>query len=92
MAPAPMPKRYIAEMVMDRIAACKVYLGEDYSDDAPLQYFRSGKDPAPIHEFTRNNLEMLLTMLSNLGEKQTFKFIKKEFLLSHFGGEENKIQ
>lgn len=28
MAPVPMPYRYIAEMIMDRIAASKVYLGK----------------------------------------------------------------
>ena len=32
MAPVPMPKRYIAEMVMDRIAASKVYEGKNYTD------------------------------------------------------------
>ena len=37
MIPVPMPKKYIAEMVMDRIAASKVYMGKDYTDASPLQ-------------------------------------------------------
>ena len=31
-APVPMPDRYIAEMIMDRIAASKVYEGRNYTD------------------------------------------------------------
>ena len=53
MIPAPMPRKYIAEMIMDRIAACKVYQGENYTADAPLKYYLRGKDPAPLHPFTR---------------------------------------
>lgn len=76
MAPVPMPVKYIAEMMMDRIAACKVYHKDDYTDSNPLQYYESGKDPAPLHEKTRVLLEFLLWMLSDKGEKETFRFIK----------------
>ena len=92
MAPAPMPRRYIAEMVMDRIAACKVYQGDSYTDAAPLAYFMSGRDPAPMHEFTRESLGMLLTMLAEKGEKETFRYIKNSFLKSRFAKDENKIK
>ena len=30
-----MPVNYLREMVMDRIAACKIYQGKDYTDDMP---------------------------------------------------------
>ena len=80
MSPAPMPRRYIAEMVMDRIAACKVYLGDAYTDSSPLVYYQSRKEPAPMHEFTRKNLEFLLCMLAKKGEKRTFSYIKRKFL------------
>ncbi|MGN1147600.1 MAG: DUF5662 family protein [Lachnospiraceae bacterium] len=92
MAPVPMPRRYIAEMVMDRIAASKIYLGKAYTDDAPLAYYRKGKAPTLLHDYTRSNLEMLLTMLAEKGEKETFTYIKREFLQAHFEEEENKIQ
>ena len=30
--PIPMPRKYLVEMVMDRIAACRTYQGKDYTD------------------------------------------------------------
>ena len=80
MAPVPMPDKYIAEMIMDRIAACKVYQGDAYTDQSPWEYYLSGKDPAPMHEYTRAQLELLLKMLSEKGEKETFRYIKNSFL------------
>lgn len=78
--PVPMPDKYIAEMMMDRIAASKVYKGKDYTDSAPLEYFLRGKDLPIIHAYTRDKLERYLTMLAEKGEKETFRHIKKELL------------
>lgn len=75
-----MPKKYLLEMIMDRIAASKVYKGKDYDDSCPLQYFNRGKDRIPIHEETKKELEFLLTYLSENGEKALFKYIKEEYL------------
>ena len=75
-----MPDKYIAEMVMDRIAASKVYLKEKYTDMAPLTYYRQGKEQVPMHEYTRKNLEKLLVMLAKKGEKKTFAYIRNRFL------------
>lgn len=80
MMPVAMPRKYIAEMIMDRIAACKVYNGKDYTDSSALEYYKMGRDPAPLHEETRKWLEFFLTMLSEKGEKETFAYMKKEFL------------
>lgn len=80
MAPVPMPEKYIVEMFMDRIAACMVYKKNDYSNSSPLEYYLSGKDPAPMHEKTRALLEKLLYMLSEKGEKETFQYIRKHIL------------
>ena len=80
MIPAPMPRKYIAEMIMDRIAACKVYQGENYTADAPLKYYLRGKDPAPLHPFTRKWLEKFLHMLAEEGEEKTFAYMKNVFL------------
>ena len=85
MLPVPMPDRYIAEMIMDRIAACKVYQGDAYTDKSPLEYYQSGKDPAPMHDYTRKQLEFLLNMLAEKGEKETFRYIKYEFLKKNRG-------
>lgn len=78
--PAPMPKKYIAEMLMDRIAACKIYNGAKYTVDAPLKYYLQGKENAPLHPETKELLEKLLHMLAEEGEEATFDYIKKELL------------
>lgn len=80
MAPAPMPVRYIVEMLMDRVAACKVYMKDAYTQRSPLEYYQSGKDPAPLHDKTRMMLELLLTILAQEGEKYTYHFIKTQIL------------
>ncbi|MBO4988363.1 MAG: catalase [Lachnospiraceae bacterium] len=80
MAPAPMPVKYIVEMLMDRIAACKVYQKDKYTAGSALVYYLSGKDPAPLHEKTRMLLEFLLRYMDKYGEKQTYRFVKKELL------------
>ena len=80
MAPVPMPVKYVAEMLMDRIAASKVYEGERYTDSSPLEYYLRGIEKAPIHPDTCALLERLLRMLSEKGEKETFRYIKRELL------------
>ena len=79
-APVPMPVNYVVEMLMDRIAACKVYNGVKYTDKSPLEYYNLGKEKAPMHPKTRELLEKLLNMLAKEGEDITFGYIKKELL------------
>ena len=76
----PMPRRYLAEMVMDRIAACKVYQGDAYTDASPLVYLLKSREKIMMHPQTLQELEYLLTMLRDHGEKGTFSYIKNEFL------------
>lgn len=78
--PVPMPDRYIAEMVMDRIAASKVYLGENYTDAAPFEYFSRSKKHELIHPQTADILERMLDMLAREGEEKTFACIKRELV------------
>lgn len=80
MLPAPMPVKYIVEMLMDRIAASKVYKGEEYTISSPIEYYRQGMEPAPLHIKTKSFLELFLYMLSVNGEEFTFSFVKKEVL------------
>ena len=81
MAPAPMPTRYVVEMFMDRVAACKVYHGKSYSDEDPLRYYQSAKTPPPLHKKTKRMLEFLLRMLAEQGEEKTFRYIRKRILV-----------
>lgn len=80
LVPVPMPDRYIAEMIMDRIAASKVYNGKNYTDASPLAYYQNSKAHPAIHEETRAVLERMLTMLAEEGEEKTFACIRRELV------------
>ncbi len=75
--PVKMPLRYVAEMFCDRVAASKIYLGKNYTDSSPLEYFAKAKGHRFINSETSDFLEMLLTMLSEKGEKETFRFLRE---------------
>ena len=76
----PMPRKYLAEMVMDRIAACKVYQGEDYTPASALTYFQNSIERTLINEKNRRELDFLLEMLRDQGEKETFCYIRHHLL------------
>ncbi|MBO5050486.1 MAG: catalase [Oscillospiraceae bacterium] len=76
----PMPRKYLAEMVMDRRAACKVYEGKNYTPGSALRYFEKSRERTLMHPQTRQELSYLLTMLRDEGEKVTFRYIKKSLL------------
>ena len=71
-----MPIRYFAEMICDRIAACEVYKGKDYTPSAPLEYYERTKQYIVIHPETRALLERVLVMLSKKGEAVTFAYLR----------------
>ena len=77
MAGMKMPLKYVNEMVMDRIAASKVYEGKKYTRHSPLAYYEQGKGSYLIHEETRELLEYILHMLDEKGEEKTFAYMKK---------------
>lgn len=80
-AGAPMPRKYIAEMVMDRISASRNYSEDSYNDQAPLAYYLANKDRLWfVHKDTKRDLEALLRMLAEKGEKETFAYIKHIYL------------
>lgn len=74
----PMPYRYLAEMFCDRVAASKVYRGKEYKDSDALGYFMSGHAKDTMAPETARDLEELLNMLAEKGEKETFKYLKQE--------------
>ena len=79
--PIDMPDKYLAEMIMDRIAASKVYKGKDYTDSSALEYFLGGKEMAPMHPETKRKLERYLRILAKYGEEKTFRLIRQELVL-----------
>ena len=72
-----MPKRYIAEMFCDRMAACKIYLKEKYTDAAPYDYYNRARKWTMIHPETGAELEKMLLVLKEEGEEAAFAFIRK---------------
>lgn len=75
--PVPMPMCYLTEMFCDRVAACKIYKGKDYTDSSALEYYLRGNARAKMHEETADLLEEWLHMLADRGEAETFAHIKK---------------
>ena len=75
-----MPMKYVVEMFVDRVCACKNYAGNDYNDSSALNYYNRGKDHYIIHPDAQSLLEALLQMLANKGEEETFRYIKTQVL------------
>ncbi len=72
-----MPIRYVAEMFCDRIAACRVYLGENYTDEAPYNYLTKGLAETCMHPETYAEIEKMLRVLKDEGEETAFAYVKK---------------
>ena len=71
--PIDMPKKYLIEMVCDRVAASMIYLGENYTDKAPLEYYQNHKDENQFSDYTRFYLEEYLTNIANYGFDTTMR-------------------
>ena len=77
LVPVPMPQKYLCEMVCDRIAASKTYLGKAYTDGAPLAYFERRRDRIRMHPDTAKQLEDYLTLLRDAGEDALFAALRR---------------
>lgn len=75
--PVKMPTKYLIEMFCDRVAASKTYQGDAYTDEHPINYFLRGNARLSMHKETAETLEMLLRMLAEKGEDETFKYIRQ---------------
>lgn len=82
--PVRMPVIFVAEMFCDRVAASKTYMGKNYTDEAPLNYFLKAKKRRIIHPETSDLLESWLQMLVTDGEKAAFAEIRR-YLKEHKG-------
>ncbi len=74
----PMPKKYVAEMFCDRVAASKIYKGKNYHDGSAYEYFAGGRAKKLMHPDTIEIIERWLIILRDEGENAAFKQIKKE--------------
>ena len=73
---APMPIVYILEMFCDRIAASKVYAGNDYTNRHPYDYFCRGQEHYTMHPQTKLLLGKLLWCLAEKGEKKALTYAR----------------
>ena len=73
-----MPKKYVAEMFCDRIAACRVYQGDKYTDASAYDYFHRTKGRLWINEETAALLDRWLLLLKEEGEETAFRQIRRE--------------
>ncbi len=71
-----MPAKYFAEMICDRVAACKIYLKDKYTDSSALEYLQNSKNQYTMNDNTRDRLYYFLTMLSTEGEDYMFRMLK----------------
>lgn len=76
----PMPRKYMAEMVMDRRAACMTYQGKAYTPASPLAYYEKSRERVLMHPQTQRELEYILTMLRDRGEEETFRYLREDYL------------
>ena len=74
--PVKMPINYVKEMFCDRVAASKIYQGDNYTNNHPIEYFMRGKGNRSIHDETSDLVEKWLTILAEKGEKEVFRIIK----------------
>ena len=75
-----MPRRYVAEMLMDRMAASKTYLKSAYTQHKPLEYFENGRGLPLMHPQTAKELRRMLKILDQRGEKELFRFVRDYYL------------
>ena len=75
-----MPERYVAEMICDRIAASKNYMGDKYTDAAAWDYYARSKDHYVMHPDSRAQLETALSILRDEGEDACFAYVRTQLL------------
>lgn len=76
----PMPRRYVAEMLMDRISASETYRGEEYTQHDPLKYYLNGAGSKLMHPRTARELERLLRILDKRGQRELDRFVRDYYL------------
>jgi hypothetical protein len=71
-----MPKKYVAEMFCDRVAACKIYKGDEYTDADAHDYLIRAKRWTMMHPDTFAAIEKMLRVLKEEGEDAAFAYVR----------------
>ena len=75
-----MQKKYVAEMVIDRISASKNYNKDNYTDSFPVEYWEKGKKMYIINKESEMLTDYLFKILKDKGEDELCKYIKNILL------------
>ena len=65
--PIAVPPKYVKEMICDRVAASMTYLGDKYTDAAPLEYYEAHKYENKWHLVTQEYVEHYLDEIARHG-------------------------
>lgn len=74
-----MPLPYFIEMVCDRVAACKVYEGSNYTNESAYNYFHKRPEANHMHPSTAKKLDEVFIDIAKNGEDVVFARLKKEY-------------
>lgn len=80
-APVKMPAKYFGEMICDRVAASRIYLGKNYTNRSALEYFQRRTDVGYMHPETAEKLRYFLTLIAEKGERAAFAELKSYIAL-----------
>ena len=75
-----MPRKYVVEMLMDRISASETYRGTQYTQHDPLKYFLNGRGRTLMHPQTAKELERMLRILDRRGQAELDRFVRDYYL------------
>ena len=76
--PIPMPRKYFAEMLCDRVAASIIYLGDNFTKRSALEYYSAHYHENQFHTDTREKLEYWLMSIDAVGVDEAFNKLKME--------------
>jgi len=79
-APVKMPRKYVAEMFCDRIAACKIYNKENYNVRQPMEYLERAGGNLMMDPETYEEIDHMLRLLARYGEKAACRYVKEVYL------------
>ena len=65
---------------MDRIAACKVYKKENYTNASAYDYLHDRDTESMFHPETYKELNDALILLRDEGEEKLFDYLKNDYL------------
>ncbi|MBQ8638236.1 MAG: catalase [Lachnospiraceae bacterium] len=76
------PKKYVAEMAIDRICASMNYQKENYTSKSAWDYYYNGRNYCVMHPEAQFLLEFLLKKTAEEGEEAVYNYIRY-VLLKH---------